>query len=54
MFRENAAVITRWVNEVTQALTSKSAMVQYHALGLLVRYYDVTYPPYYYVTNPLL
>lgn len=28
-------VVRRWVNEVTQALDHKSAMVQYHALSLL-------------------
>jgi len=33
--RENPAVVARWVNEVQQALTSKSPMAQYHALGLL-------------------
>lgn len=33
--RENPTVVARWVNEVQQALTSRSQMAQYHALGLL-------------------
>eukprot|EP00053_Salpingoeca_punica_P013887 m.126017 g.126017 ORF g.126017 m.126017 type:complete len:874 (-) comp16328_c0_seq3:294-2915(-) len=35
LMKENAEVVKRWVNEVTQALNSKAPMAQYHALGLL-------------------
>lgn len=33
--RDNHDVVKRWVNEVQQAINSRSNMVQYHALGLL-------------------
>ena len=33
--QSNFDVVKRWVNEVQQALRSRSIMVQYHALGLL-------------------
>lgn len=35
LMKDSHDVVKRWVNEVTQALNSKSAMVQYHALGVL-------------------
>lgn len=35
LMKESHEVVKRWVNEVTQSLNSKSAMVQYHALGVL-------------------
>lgn len=35
LMKDSHDVVKRWVNEVTQALASKSAMVQYHALGVL-------------------
>eukprot|EP00040_Diaphanoeca_grandis_P020282 m.107884 g.107884 ORF g.107884 m.107884 type:complete len:862 (-) comp27827_c0_seq1:97-2682(-) len=35
LMKDNHEVVKRWVNEVTQAMDSPSAMVQYHALGVL-------------------
>lgn len=35
LMRTSSDIIKRWINEVQEALQSKSMMVQYHALGLL-------------------
>eukprot|EP01136_Pigoraptor_vietnamica_P015653 Opistho-1_new@59074 len=35
LLKDNFDVVKRWVNEIQEALQSKSNMVQYHALGLL-------------------
>jgi coatomer protein complex subunit gamma len=35
LMKDNHEIVKRWVNEVQQALSGKSNMVQYHALGLL-------------------
>lgn len=35
LMKDNLDVVKRWVNEVQQAVNSRSQMVQYHALGLL-------------------
>lgn len=37
LFRTSPEVIKRWVNDVQEALTNKSRMVQYHALNLLYK-----------------
>ncbi|VBB35528.1 unnamed protein product, partial [Acanthocheilonema viteae] len=35
LFRKNPEVVRRWANEVQEAISSDSNMVQFHALGLL-------------------
>ena len=37
LYGTSPEVVKRWLNEITEALTNKSKMVQYHALALLYR-----------------
>lgn len=41
-FQSNKEVVRRWANEVTEAMTSRTNITQYHALGLLylIRQHD--------------
>ena len=37
MFAANGEVVKRWTSEILQAVQSRNAMVQYHAIALQVR-----------------